>query len=1007
MKQSVPPACHCCLIRSFALKAFVRIGLPVLLFIAGLVPFSAWASSTIFGGGPFYTGGYTVMNTLRASGYTTVMLWTIHVDASTGNLIYNDQLVVANGAYVGTPAWTNQLKTLKVAPTSVNRIEWSVASAPSGGNDFQNIQTLMNTYGTNTGSILYRNFLALKNATGADAIDYDDEALYDVATAVKFGQMLSSLGYKVTLCPYTNPSFWQSTYSQLGTGIVDRVYLQCYDGGAGNDPATWNNYFPGTKVIPGMWCLHNGCSQGSSATDVQAQMTAWRSSANIPGGFMWLYDDMLSCSVGGTPADYAAAINKSVDPLMVTPPAGFSGIAAYRTKVFPASTPLVLSNSGSTSLDWSLNNTSSWLTVSSTSGTLGGGASATVTASLVAFVATNLPVGTYTANLVFTNKSTGIIVARAFSLNTAVANWPVALTGFNAAILAGNTAIAGTSTATGFDVPNNYCFYQTGLSGGTRGLPLDGVFSSLLDSSTAFQLGSFGATDALMLGTPYATSGTLTLATPAAYNSLAILATSANGGGQGTCVLNFTDGSHSPAFAYNAQDWFYVVTNVALQGFGRLKLGASLSIEDNGSSNPNLYQTTLNLSGLGLTKPISSITFTKPGGTGSTQTTAILALSGLPASVPVATPTGLVALPGTNGTVQLTWLPSAGATNYNIKRSLASDGNYELAGRTSGTVFSVTGLANGTTSYFAVSAQGSGNETSNSVPVSATPGSYFAWTMQPQPLAYWPLNETNGTVAYDAVQGSNGVYGGGFVLLPGGVSGAGFPSPHRVVYYNGSTAYTQIPRLIGDGDFTIVFWMRTTATGGTANWYNGAGLVDGEVSGTTGDFGVALVGNKIGFGIGNPDTTLTSTATVNNGVWHQVAVSRNMSSGQMTICIDGKYDAGMVGPTGVRTNPPSLRLGSLQTANNFFNGYLSDVAMYGQVLGTNQIATLYSAATGLFYAVALTNQWTGSSLRLTWPGNGKLLEATNLSGPWTTNATPSPVTITPDQPQKFYRIQTQ
>ncbi len=239
------------------------------------------------------------------------------------------------------------------------------------------------------------------------------------------------------------------------------------------------------------------------------------------------------------------------------------------------------------------------------------------------------------------------------------------------------------------------------------------------------------------------------------------------------------------------------------------------------------------------------------------------------------------------------------------------------------------------------------------------------------------------------------------------VSGAGFPSPHRVVYYNGSTAYTQIPRLIGDGDFTIVFWMRTTATGGTANWYNGAGLVDGEVSGTTGDFGVALVGNKIGFGIGNPDTTLTSTATVNNGVWHQVAVSRNMSSGQMTICIDGKYDAGMVGPTGVRTNPPSLRLGSLQTANNFFNGYLSDVAMYGQVLGTNQIATLYSAATGLFYAVALTNQWTGSSLRLTWPGNGKLLEATNLSGPWTTNATPSPVTITPDQPQKFYRIQTQ
>src|ERR1035438_8174652 len=64
-------------------------------------PFSASASSTIFGGGPFYTGGTATMNALRASGYTTVMLWTIHVNSTSGNLIYNDQLVVSNGVYVG------------------------------------------------------------------------------------------------------------------------------------------------------------------------------------------------------------------------------------------------------------------------------------------------------------------------------------------------------------------------------------------------------------------------------------------------------------------------------------------------------------------------------------------------------------------------------------------------------------------------------------------------------------------------------------------------------------------------------------------------------------------------------------------------------------------------------------------------------------------------------------------------------------------------------------------
>lgn len=64
--------------------------------------------------------------------------------------------------------------------------------------------------GTGSNSILYKNFAALKQVTGADAIDFDDESCYDVASAVSFGQMCVGLGYKVTLCPYTNSSFWIS-----------------------------------------------------------------------------------------------------------------------------------------------------------------------------------------------------------------------------------------------------------------------------------------------------------------------------------------------------------------------------------------------------------------------------------------------------------------------------------------------------------------------------------------------------------------------------------------------------------------------------------------------------------------------------------------------------------------------------------------------------------------------------------------------------------------------------
>jgi len=981
--------------------------------IAGLVGLAAaapaQAGSAIFGGGPFYAGGTSVMNDLRASGFTTVVLWCIHVDSTTGNLILNDQLVVSNGVYVGNSAWPAQLATLKTAPTSVNRIEVSVGSW--GVNDFLSIQTLMNSQGTNSSSILYRNFQALKTATGATAIDFDDETLYDVATTVKFGQMLSSLGCKVSLCPYTDTSFWQTVYAQLGS-VVDAIYLQCYSGGAGNSPSTWNGYFSGLKVSPGLWCLNgSGCTSGSNPAAVAAQMLAWRSSAGIPGGFMWLYDDMQSCASLGATADYAYAINQAVDPLQISPGAGFTAITSYAGQAAAASTVFTLSNAATTTLSWGLVNTSAWLSASATTGSLGANGSATVTVSFNPANATNLPAGQYAATIGFTNLATKVGSPRVFSLNTAVANWPVALSGFNAALLASNNATAAAPGATAFDLPNNYCLYQAGLSGSTRGLPFTGLFTSLSDSATAFQLGPYGANDALLLGYNSPKFGALTLARSTAFSLLAVLACSANAasGSQGTLVLNFTDGSKSPPLAFNAQDWFYNVTNVALQGFGRLKLGSSLTAEDNGAANPNLYQTSFNLAALGLARPVSSITFSNPAGAGAQQTTAILAVSGLDASVAIPRPTGLTAIPGTNGTALLSWIGSPGATNYQVKQALVSGGPYTASlGNGLATNVTRSGLGNGTLYYFTVSALGVSGESGNAVEVSARPGSYRGWMWALNPAGYWPLNETVGTNAYELVRGSNGFYAGSYVMGINGVQGAGFGSPHSSVHYSGTTGYTQVPLLVGSTNFTLTFWVSTVDTGGTPNWYNGKGLLDGEVAGTVNDFGVALVGTKAGFGVGNPDTTITSGKRINDGAWHQVVVTRDAGTGLMQIFIDGALDTSGTGPTGARTAPPALRLGSLQTGASgcFLIGNLCEVAVYNQVLTPAQVLTLYRAATGLFYHVTLTNSWNGQNLVLTWPGNGLLLEATNLPGPWITNRAASPVTLSPTLPQNFYRVMT-
>lgn len=72
---------------------------------------------------------------------------------------------------------------------------------------------------------------------------------------------------------------------------------------------------------------------------------------------------------------------------------------------------------------------------------------------------------------------------------------------------------------------------------------------------------------------------------------------------------------------------------------------------------------------------------------------------------------------------------------------------------------------------------------------------------------------------------------------------------------------------------------------------------------------------------------------------------------------------------------------------------------YGSV--TSVVATVSSIITTTVPEVTAT--YSGGSLVLSWPA-GTLLEATNVTGPWTTNGAASPYTNTPTAPQKFFRL---
>jgi hypothetical protein len=92
-------------------------------------------------------------------------------------------------------------------------------------------------------------------------------------------------------------------------------------------------------------------------------------------------------------------------------------------------------------------------------------------------------------------------------------------------------------------------------------------------------------------------------------------------------------------------------------------------------------------------------------------------------SVATAAPTGLAATAG-NATVTLTWNAVSGATGYAVKRGAASGGPFTLVASLTGastTTYTDTGLTNGTTYYYVVSASNAAGASPDSAPIAATP----------------------------------------------------------------------------------------------------------------------------------------------------------------------------------------------------------------------------------------------------------------------------------------------
>lgn len=262
------------------------------LFVAFADTFAQKEVSGVYVGGHIRRERPGTITKLRNSGFTYAILFNVHVTAD-GTLTTDGDTICYNGKYVFQnkhPYYQQDVANLKTAPTSITRVEICIGG---WGNDaYTNIKNLINSKGTGSTTMLYRNFKALKQAVPEiDAVNNDIEQDYDVETGAKFHIMMYNLGYKTTLAPYTYKSYWTSLNDKIRASkpkAVDRVMIQCYDGGAGNvnSVGTWN--FNGvTERHAGLMYYSNDWSVDKN----MAQFQKWKDDGVATGGFVWVYND--------------------------------------------------------------------------------------------------------------------------------------------------------------------------------------------------------------------------------------------------------------------------------------------------------------------------------------------------------------------------------------------------------------------------------------------------------------------------------------------------------------------------------------------------------------------------------------------------------------------------------------------------------------------------------------------------------------------------------------------
>jgi hypothetical protein len=364
---------------------------------------------------------------------------------------------------------------------------------------------------------------------------------------------------------------------------------------------------------------------------------------------------------------------------------------------------------------------------------------------------------------------------------------------------------------------------------------------------------------------------------------------------------------------------------------------------------------------------------------GSTGAVTVYGLLAPPTSPPIA-PTNLTAAAISATQITLTWADSSNSQSdaqagFKIERS--TDGvNFAQIAVAGASAVSYTdmNLSPSTKYYYRIRATNVVGDSAYIGPVSATTPAVTG------AIDVYHFDAGSGTTAVDSVGTNTGTLTGTTKpawVTPGKIGAAALSFSGNGTYnqavgsQSAVTLANDLSPILG-GTSSLDAWFKTTQLGNNTHWQAPA-ITGVEQAGAGNDinWGTLNASGQIGIYVGDSGG-IYSTNAVNNGQWHNIAVTRNATTGQVQLYIDGVLNGSGTFDTGNKTSKFSV-IGALAdvandgvtpTGDNYFNGQLDEVRIYNQVLSATDVQglALIPGAPTLTTATAAS----GSVVHLAW-----------------------------------------